>query len=98
MHVATNELTENKEKAQAFLDAFFPKMDEPDEDSLIRAPLELPWQPITELEIQRSLKSAKGSTAPGEDGVPTLVWKQLWGYLKHYITGIFTASISLGYH
>ncbi|KAI2734534.1 hypothetical protein DTO013E5_9920 [Penicillium roqueforti] len=98
LHVATNELTENKEKAQAFLDAFFPKMDEPDEDSLIRAPLELPWQPITELEIQRSLKSAKGSTAPGEDGVPTLVWKQLWGYLKHYITGIFTASISLGYH
>ncbi|KAJ5839473.1 uncharacterized protein N7525_004661 [Penicillium rubens] len=51
LHVATNELTENKEKAQAFLDAFFPKMDEPDEDSLIRAPLELPWQPITELEI-----------------------------------------------
>ncbi|KAI3260240.1 hypothetical protein CBS147308_10345 [Penicillium roqueforti] len=77
LHVGTNELTENKEKAQAFLDSFFPKMDEPDEVPLARAPLELPWQPITEREIQRSLKSTKGSTAPGEDGVPTLVWKQL---------------------
>ncbi|KAI2739170.1 hypothetical protein DTO013F2_9445 [Penicillium roqueforti] len=73
-------------------------MDEPHEDLPTQAPLELPWQPITELEIQRSLKAAKGSTAPGEDGLPTLVWKQLWVHLKVYITGIFTASVSLGYH
>ncbi|KAJ9481484.1 hypothetical protein VN97_g11989, partial [Penicillium thymicola] len=90
--------TENEEKAQAFLDAFFPQMDEPDGESPTRAPLELPWHPITELEIQRSLKAAKGSTAPGRDGVPTLVWKQLWKHLNNHITGIFTASISLGYH
>jgi hypothetical protein len=63
-----------------------------------QAPLALPWQPITELEIQRSLKAANGSTAPGEDGLPTLVWKQLWRHLKVYITGIFTASVNLGYH
>ena len=33
LHVGTNELIENKDKAQAFLDAFFPQMDEPHEDS-----------------------------------------------------------------
>ncbi|OQE11161.1 hypothetical protein PENFLA_c080G07693 [Penicillium flavigenum] len=45
-------------------------------------PLELPWQPITELEIQRSLKAAKGTTAPGDDNLPMLVWKQLWRNAK----------------
>lgn len=60
--------------------------------------IEIPWQPITELEVQRSLNAAKGSTPPGEDGLPTLVWKQLRTHLKVYITGIFTASVGLGYH
>ncbi|OQE00248.1 hypothetical protein PENVUL_c055G06446 [Penicillium vulpinum] len=87
LHVGTNELIENEDKAQAFLDAFFPQMDEPHEDLPAQAPLAHPWQPITELEIQRSLHAAKGSTAPGEDGLPTLVWKQLWMHLKVYITG-----------
>ncbi|KAG2000761.1 hypothetical protein GB937_010863, partial [Aspergillus fischeri] len=78
LHVGSNELVENEDKAQAFLDTFFPKMDQPLEDPPIQAPLELPWPPITELEVQRSLKAAKSSTAPGEDGLPTLVWKCLW--------------------
>lgn len=60
--------------------------------------IELPWLPITEVEIQRSLKAAKASTAPGEDGLPTLVWKYLWKYLGKVITRIFTACINLGYH
>jgi hypothetical protein len=98
LRVGTNILSENEEKAQAFLDAFFPQMDEPHGESLTSAPLELPWQPITELEIERSLKAAKSSTAPGEDDLPTLVWKQLWKYLKPFITEIFTASINLGHY
>ena len=98
LHIGSREVVENKDKAGAFMDCFFPRMDDPHEDPLIQAPLELPWPPITELEIQRSLKRAKGSTAPGEDGLPTLVWKNLWGTLKHIITRILTASIKLGYH
>lgn len=98
MHVGANKLTENKEKAQAFLETFFPKMDEPHEGQLTQTPLELPWQPITELEIQRSLRATKSSTAPGEDGLLMLMWKHLWKPLKEFITRIFTASINLGYH
>lgn len=55
LQVGNHELTENEDKAQAFLDAFFPKMNTPDDCLPTLTPLELPWQPITELEIQRSL-------------------------------------------
>jgi hypothetical protein len=43
-----------------------------------------PLEPITEIRIERALKAAKGRTAPGEDGLPTLVWKKTWklGSLK----------------
>jgi hypothetical protein len=60
--------------------------------------VELPWQPITALEIQRALNTAKGTTAPGEDALPMLVWKQLWSHLKDIITGIFTTSLNLSHH
>ena len=92
-----DELTINEDKAQAFLDTFFPKMAEPLESPTTPA-IELPWLPLTEVEVYRSLKAAKASTAPGEDGLPTLVWKNLWRYLGKTVTRIFIACISLGYH
>ncbi|ODM17236.1 hypothetical protein SI65_06911 [Aspergillus cristatus] len=98
LHVDSNELVENEDKAQAFLETFFPKMDQPLEDPPVQAPLELPWPLTTELEIQRSLKAAKSSMALGEDGLLTLVWKHLWKYIRKLITRIFTASIELGHH
>jgi ribonuclease HI len=98
LRVDSDILVENEDKARAFLDTFFPKMDQPHEDLPVEAPLELPWPPITELEVHRSLKAARSSTAPGEDGLPTLIWKQLWKHLGKLITRIFTASIDLGHH
>ncbi len=92
------EYTKNEDKARVFLSAFFPVMNTPDPgDPTISQP-ELPWQPITELEIQRSLNAANGTTAPGEDSLPMLVWKKLWTHLRTLITNIFTASVKLGYH
>lgn len=98
LQVGDQELIENQDKAQAFLGSFFPEMNTPDASATIPAPLELPWQPLSELEIQRSLKAAKGTTAPGEDNLPMLVWKELWEHLKGDIARIFNASLSLGYH
>ena len=67
--------------------------------SLLASPQpELLWHPITTLEIERSLKTAKGTTAPGEDNLPMRVWKKLWVYLKPFITSIFRACIDLGHH
>lgn len=65
LRVGTDEPRKNEEKAQVVLDGFFPEIDEPHEGPLTQVPLELPWHTITELEIQRSLKAAKVSTAPG---------------------------------
>lgn len=96
LQVGTNELTGNEEKAQASLDSLFPETNMPHDSQPTSATLELPWQPITELEIQRSLKAAKGTTAPGDDYVPMLVWKKLWKHVKGIINRIFTPSVNVG--
>ncbi|KAK9847032.1 Endonuclease/exonuclease/phosphatase [Penicillium brevicompactum] len=98
LQVDDQELIENEDKAQAFLDSFFPQMDTPEANSTTLAPLGLPWQPLITSEIERSLKAAKGTTAPGEDKLPMLMWKQLWVHLKDNITRIFNVLLSLGYH
>ena len=75
LKVGNREVADNKEKAQAFMDSFFPPMALAEDETLKNAPSELSWEPISEVEIYRSLKAAKSPTAPGEDGLPTLVWK-----------------------
>ncbi|GFF97067.1 hypothetical protein IFM47457_11206 [Aspergillus lentulus] len=77
LQVSYNKLVDNEDKARVFLDTFFPKMDEPNNNPPTQAPLELLWPLITELEIKRALKAAKSSTAPGKDSLLTLVWKHL---------------------
>ncbi|KAJ8147384.1 hypothetical protein LV165_008823 [Aspergillus fumigatus] len=98
LKVGAGEISDNKDKAKAFCEAFFPKKAEPEEEDIAPAPVEIPWEPITKEEIHRSLKAAKGTTAPGEDEIPTLVWKHLWKYLQSAITHIFRKSVELGYY
>ena len=98
LKVGDREATDNQEKAQAFMDSFFPPMAPAEGESPTETPSELPWQPISVTEVYRSLRSAKGSSAPGEDGLPMLIWKRLWRHLGYLITRIFAASIELGYH
>jgi hypothetical protein len=80
-------VVDNEEKAEALLNSFFPKVAETDHSA--SPPEEIQWEPITELEIYRSIETAKGTTAPGEDGIPTLVLKRLWTYLRTLITPHF---------
>jgi ribonuclease HI len=98
LKVGEEELSDNEDKAKAFREAFFPKMAEAEEENIAPAPVEIPWEPITKEEIYRSLKGAKGTTAPGEDEIPTLVWKHLWKYLQTAITHIFAKSVELAYY
>ncbi|KAJ5513135.1 hypothetical protein N7463_002687 [Penicillium fimorum] len=94
LKVGDRELVDNAEKAQAFMGSFFPSMAPAQEEAPPHAPTEIRWHPISEVEVYRSLKAAKGTTAPGEDGLPTLIWKRLWKYLGNIITRIFTAFMS----
>jgi hypothetical protein len=98
LRAGSEEITQNEDKAKVFLDAFFPIMNTPDPGPPISPSPELPWHPITELEIERPLTRAKGTTAPGEDNLPILVWKKLWVHLKTFIARIFTAYVDLGHH
>ena len=98
LKAGSEEVTKNQDKAKAFLEAFFPKMADAEEETIMPHQEEIKWEPISELKIHQSLKAAKGTTAPGEDGIPTLVWKHLWPYLQGTITHLFTKSIELGYH
>ncbi|KAI2734742.1 hypothetical protein CBS147339_9742 [Penicillium roqueforti] len=98
LRVGSEDCTQNKDKARAFMDAFFPTMNTPEISPPSATETELQWHPITEVEIERSLKAAKGNTAPGEDHLPMLVWKKLWKHLKAIIVSIFAVCIELGHH
>jgi hypothetical protein len=97
LRVGSDEYMDNPGKAQALMDTFFPT-NEPPPPEIIVPPREIPWEPISETEIARTLRSAKKRTAPGVDGLPTLVWHHLWPYISSTVTRIFTASISLGHY
>lgn len=98
LKVGSEDVNDSQDKAKAFLETFFPKAADAEEETIPPCQDEIKWEPISELEIYRSLKAAKGTTAPGEDGISTLLWKHLWTYLRGTITHLFTRSIELGYY
>ncbi|GCB24323.1 putative 115 kDa protein in type-1 retrotransposable element R1DM [Aspergillus awamori] len=77
LKIGTTEVTDNREKAEAFLEAFFPEMADPEEEEPGL------WQ---------------RNCPPIRDGIPTLVRKHLWIYLKEFIKTIFTRLVDLGYY
>jgi hypothetical protein len=96
--VRQSEFTENKDKARVLMESFFPRPAEPTLETTTEQKEEIPWEPITEAEIERALKEAKGKTAPREDGLPTLVWKNTWKHILKIVLEIFTASVKFGYY
>ena len=96
LKVGDNEYADNAGKAQALLASFFPTTVPPNPEMIV-APEEIAWEPITEWEVASALNRAKKNTAPGRDGLPTLVWRELWPYVSTRITQVFSASVRLAY-
>ena len=97
LRVGDDDYVDNAGKAQALLECFFPTTVQPMPEMVV-APEEISWEPITEQEVAGALNRAKKNTAPGQDGLPTLVWRELWPFVSTRITQIFSASVSLGYY
>ena len=89
--------TNHKEQAEELLAKFFPPLPDNIEDEgprQQRAPVVMPT--LTLEEVERQLFATKSWKAPGEDGLPAIVWKQVWPSVKHDVLTIFQASLEEG--
>jgi hypothetical protein len=89
--------TDHEEQAEELLTKFFPPLPDSIDDEGIRpqrAPVEMPA--ITMEEIERQLLATKSWKAPGEDGLPAIVWKMTWPTVKHRVLDLFQASLEEG--
>jgi hypothetical protein len=82
--------TSHKEQAEELLAKFFPPLPDNIEDEgprQQRAPVTMPN--LTLEEVERQLWATKSWKAPGEDGLPAIVWKQIWLSVKYDVLDIF---------
>ncbi|KAJ5215604.1 reverse transcriptase [Penicillium cinerascens] len=89
----------DQEKAYALLQAFFPPLpnilDEPQEER--QQPDPLPMETIAPHEVEAALMKMAPWKAPGPDGLPAVVWQQIWSTVKHWVTEILQASLRFAY-
>jgi hypothetical protein len=81
---------DHKEQAEELLTKFFPPLPDRIDDEGARpqrAPVEM--SAITIEEVERQLLATKSWKAPGEDGLPAIVWKMTWPVVKHGALELF---------
>ncbi|KAK6222522.1 hypothetical protein QIS74_04224 [Colletotrichum tabaci] len=86
-----------EEQAGELLSTFFPPLPDAIEEEgqrPQRSPVEMPE--VTFQEIETQLFRMKPWKAPGADGLPLMVWRQVWPAVKDRVLVLFRASIREG--
>ncbi|KAM5344607.1 hypothetical protein ACJ41O_013142 [Fusarium nematophilum] len=88
---------DSSEQAEELMATFFPPLPTTiaDEGTRGRRP-PVPTPDITLEEVERQLFVAKPWKAPGEDGLPAMVWRQTWPVIKHRVLALFRTSLQEG--
>ena len=90
------------QKAEAFRMAFFPQPPPADLSDTVsfQYPQPIEFPPITILEIQDAVRTAKAGKAPGEDGIPNSLWHKMIEIpvILQVLDQIFNACIRTGYN
>jgi hypothetical protein len=94
-------ITQGKEEqVEELLKTFFPPLPLEIEDELIQHqhPMHpiVPWPELTMGEVERRLFAASPWKAPGYDGLPIGVWKQIWLAVKERVLQLFQTSLAEG--
>ena len=85
------------EQAQELMKTFFPPLPEEIEDEGQRPNrASIPLPPLTLEEVERQVLRAKPWKAPGEDGLPAAVWKEVWQVVKTRVLHLFRQSLDTG--
>ncbi|KAJ3454196.1 hypothetical protein MRS44_018090 [Fusarium solani] len=85
------------EQAEELLNAFFPPLPTDIEDEGPRPHRrEVAMPNLTMGEVEEKVMEAKAWKAPGEDGLPAMVWKQLWPVVKERVLHLFHTSLAEG--
>lgn len=85
------------EQATELLATFFPPLTTVIEDEGIqpqRTPIPMPCLSLEE--VERKVFATQSWKAPGEDGLPAIVWKQLWPVVKDRVLLLFQTSLDNG--
>jgi endonuclease/exonuclease/phosphatase family metal-dependent hydrolase len=91
-------MTKDKaEQADELLGTFFPPLPARIEDEGVRPQRKaVPMPGLTLEEIEEKVMAAKPWKAPGEDGLPAMVWRRLWPVVKYRVLALFDASLRDG--
>ena len=86
-----------REQAEELLKIFFPPLPTHIEDEGLQAqarPIETPR--LSEEEIERRIIEASPWKAPGDDGLPIIIWRQVWPVVKAKVRELFQTSLDEG--
>jgi len=88
---------ETAEIARTLLHDFFPPVPGAPPPTTRDHPSQLEAIPLTKEDVRRAIFAASPRKAPGLDGIPRIVWRELWPILQDQLLELFQNSLNQSY-